>query len=83
MQFLSRQAFAKRADLSPSSIKRFEKLDGFPQKVQISPGRIGFVESEIDAWIKARIRERNAALGIVTDDDDEEEGELEAEAAEA
>ena len=43
---------------------RLEKAGLFPQRVRLSPhrmGRVGYVESEIIAWIEARLEQRNAS----------------------
>jgi len=59
MQILSRREAADRSNLSMSSIKRLEKLGLFPKKVKISANRIGYVETEVDAFIEDRIAERD------------------------
>ena len=59
MQILSRREAADRSNLSMSSIKRLEKLGLFPKKVKISAIRIGYVETEVDAFIEDRIAERD------------------------
>lgn len=33
----------------------------FPTPVRIGPRAVGFVEGEIEAWIEARVRERDEA----------------------
>jgi prophage regulatory protein len=43
-------------------IWRLVKAGQFPAPVKIGASTNGFVESEIDAWIAARIHERDAAL---------------------
>ncbi len=48
---------------SRNYIDRLIKSGSFPAPVYLSPRRRAFVESEIDAWIKARIdcRDKEAA----------------------
>ena len=59
MRFLSWRELGSRADLSLSTLKRLRLEDPlFPRKIKISPGRIGFVEAEADAWL-ASIVEQN------------------------
>ena len=55
---ISRRAVGRRlADSSISTVKRLEKDDpDFPKRVVVTPGRIGFYEDEVDAWISARER---------------------------
>ncbi|MBR1156869.1 AlpA family transcriptional regulator [Bradyrhizobium sp. JYMT SZCCT0428] len=38
---------------------RLEKVAKFPKRVQLSPGRHGWVEAEIDAFIAERIAARD------------------------
>ena len=39
---------------------RLEKAGKFPKRVPLGPGRYAYVESEIDAYITARIDARDA-----------------------
>ena len=57
-RIISWRELAKRmADASVSTAKRLEKIDpDFPQKVEVSPGRVGFFEDEIDNYIARRPR---------------------------
>ena len=36
-----------------------EKAGLFPKRVQLGPGRVGWVESEVQAWLQERIRARD------------------------
>jgi predicted DNA-binding transcriptional regulator AlpA len=47
--------------LSDVSLWRLEKRGEFPQRVQISPGRVGWFESEINAWLQQRKTSRSVA----------------------
>jgi prophage regulatory protein len=38
---------------------RLEKASKFPKRVPIGAGRYAYVEAEVDAWIDARIAERD------------------------
>jgi predicted DNA-binding transcriptional regulator AlpA len=57
----------KTGGLSGRHIMRMVEEGKFPQSVRLTEGsahrkgRIAFVESEVDAWIAARIAERHAA----------------------
>ena len=57
-KIISWNAFANRlGDASVSTVKRLEKSDpDFPRKVRVSPGRVGFLEDEVDDYIAARAR---------------------------
>lgn len=45
---------------SSTHLTRLINAGEFPKPVQLSPGRIAFVETEVDEWIKRRIAERDA-----------------------
>ena len=58
--------FLLRADLAAKGISysdmhlwQLEKSGKFPKRVSITPGRRAWVEAEIDAWVQARIAERD------------------------
>ena len=54
----------KGIDYSKTQLWRLEKSGRFPRRVPLTGtpnGRHGWVESEIDAWIQARIGERDAS----------------------
>ncbi len=56
MRFFSWKQQAARRGTSVSTEKRLQKEDPrYPQKVQISPGRVGFPEDEADAYDRALI----------------------------
>ena len=59
MKILPRIAAADRAGISISTLKRLEVDGDFPGKVQMTPGRVGYVEAEVDGWISERIAERD------------------------
>ena len=44
----------KRSGLSRSTLWRMERAGTFPSRRQISRRAVGWVESEIDAWIASR-----------------------------
>jgi prophage regulatory protein len=50
---------AKCIPYSKPHLWRLEKAGKFPKRVPIGAGRYGYVESEIDCWIEARVRERD------------------------
>ncbi len=61
MKILPRKRAADRAGFSISTLKRLEAEGDFPAKVHISAGRVGYLETEVDAWIAERIAERDAS----------------------
>ena len=52
---------SKGIRLSRTTIWRLERTGIFPKHIRISPGRIGWIEGEVDAYLKARIEQREVA----------------------
>lgn len=48
---------------SRAHIDRLEKAGCFPKRVRLGQGRIGYVEEEIQAWLRAKVAERDADTG--------------------
>jgi prophage regulatory protein len=62
MRILRRPKVREKTGLSDPSLDRMESVGKFPRRVPLGSGRaIGWVESEIDQWIEARIRARDQA----------------------
>lgn len=53
---------AKGVPHSKCQLWRLEKIGRFPKRIRLSAGRHGWAEHKIDAWIRDRIHERDAAL---------------------
>ena len=60
MRILSKKDLRALVLYSPAHIDRLEKAGRFPKRVQLGPCRVGWVESEVLAWVADRIRERDA-----------------------
>jgi prophage regulatory protein len=43
----------------PDHLRRLSKAGKFPQAIQLSGGRVAYIEAEIDAWIDDRAAERD------------------------
>ena len=41
-------------------IGRLEAQGNFPSRVRLGPGRVGWVETEIDSWLVERVARRDA-----------------------
>ena len=54
-RFLSPEVVMNRTSLSRTTIWRLSRLKAFPQSVTISPGRIAWPESQVNAWIAAKL----------------------------
>jgi len=48
----------KRTQLSASSVDRLEADGKFPQRLQLSPYTVGWLNSEVENWIDERVRAR-------------------------
>jgi prophage regulatory protein len=51
----------KGISYSKVQIWRLEKQNRFPKRIQLGPGRHGWLDSEIDEWIMSRVSARDAA----------------------
>ena len=57
---------AKGIQYSRMQIARLMKAGRFPQKVQISSARIGWIEREVDEWIASKADARQSAKTLET-----------------
>ncbi len=48
-----------RTGLKRATLYVYVKRGWFPKPVRIGPNRVGWVESEVEGWIRARIGERD------------------------
>jgi prophage regulatory protein len=67
MIILRQRQVIERVGYSPMHIWRLEKAGRFPRRVKLGPNSVGWVSTEIDAWIEARISERDARLATAPD----------------
>jgi prophage regulatory protein len=56
-RILRKRAVSERTGLPHSSIYRFVDEGRFPPPIRLGPRTIGWLESEVDAWIADRIAE--------------------------
>ena len=54
-----------RTGLSRTTIYRWRVAERFPQAVPLGTRCVGFIESELEAWLRERIAERPGGAGIV------------------
>lgn len=54
--YLPWKEVARRTSLSRTTAWRLQRRDEFPRAYAISPGRVGHLECEVEAWIAARAR---------------------------
>ena len=60
-KILRRPAVEATTGLSRSTIYQHMQAGIFPKPIPLGPKAVGWLESEVLAWIKARTDERNAA----------------------
>ena len=58
MRILSKKALKELVLYSPQHISRLEKAGLFPKRVTLGPNRVGWVESEVLAWLEERLLAR-------------------------
>ena len=51
MKILSAKAVAEKTSLSIPHIRRAAKEGNFPQPIKLSEARMGWLESDVDAWV--------------------------------
>ncbi len=60
-KIITQKELASRVPYSPVQIWRLEKAGTFPRRIQLGPNRIGWVEAEVEAWLRKRLDERGAS----------------------
>ena len=58
MRILSKRQLKELVLYSPQHIARLEKAGKFPQRIQLGPNRVGWVESEVLDWLEVRLAAR-------------------------
>lgn len=58
MKFLSKKQIREKVLYCPAHIARLEAVGKFPKRVQLGPGRVGWVEEEIEEWMRELIAKR-------------------------
>ena len=61
IRILRQPEVRERVGYSDVQIWRMEKAGKFPQRVQLGPKAVGWVESEVDSWLQERIDARGDA----------------------
>ena len=54
MKILRPRAAAAKLGLSRMHLYRLERAGGFPKRVQLGPNSVGWLEDELDEWIRER-----------------------------
>ena len=59
MRILTPKEVCRMVPYSPRHLYRLEKSGRFPGRVRLGPGRVGFVEEEVEAWLKIAMADRD------------------------
>lgn len=54
MKVLSRDDVLELVGIGGTTLWRWERAGRFPRRRQLGPGRVGWLQSEVDAWLKSR-----------------------------
>lgn len=57
-RIITRKELRRRVPYSTVQIWRLEKDGTFPRRVQLGPNRVGWVEAEVEAWLRQRMAHR-------------------------
>jgi prophage regulatory protein len=59
MRFLSKKQVRELVLYCPAQIARLEQAGKFPKRIQLGPGRVGWIEDEVQEWMRHRVAERD------------------------
>ena len=60
LRIIRRRELKEKVGYSAAHIDRLEKAGNFPRRVVLGPGAVGWLESDVNSWIRARVAERDA-----------------------
>lgn len=58
-RILTRRHLREMIPYAPQHIHRLEKAGKFPKRIQLGPNRVGWLASEVEAWLNERIQQRD------------------------
>jgi len=58
-RLITKRELCQMVPYTPQHILRLEKEGKFPRRVQVGPNRVAWLESEVEAWVAARVAERD------------------------
>ena len=56
MKVLNKKQVVEKIGLSPSTIWRRIRAGDFPESLMLTPGKVGWYETDIDQWLESRPR---------------------------
>ncbi|HUS97965.1 MAG TPA: AlpA family phage regulatory protein [Hyphomicrobiaceae bacterium] len=63
MRFIRKIDAAKQVGWHPSHLMRMSRAGKFPKPVKIGANSVGFVEDEVEEWMRSRVAERDDSQG--------------------
>lgn len=61
---LTAQDVCDRLTISEPTLRRYSKAGGdFPRKIHLGPRRVGYLKSDVEAWLARRFEAAGGALG--------------------
>jgi prophage regulatory protein len=60
-RIITQKELASRVPYSSVQIWRLEKAGTFPRRITLGPNRVGWVEAEVEAWLRTRMDDRGAS----------------------
>lgn len=67
MRLITKAELRAIVPYSPQHILRLEKRGLFPRRVQVGANRVGWLLTEIEEWVTARIAERDASARLAAE----------------
>ena len=61
VRIIDRRERRKLVPYSDVHVRRLEQIGAFPQRVQLGPNRVGWLLSEVEAWIQLRAADRSTS----------------------
>jgi prophage regulatory protein len=61
-RLITKRELCQVVPYTPQHILRLEKEGKFPRRVQVGPNRVAWLESEVEAWVAARVAERDTVV---------------------
>ena len=58
LRIIRRRELKTKCGYSAAHVDRLERAGDFPKRVVLGPGAVGWLEHEVDDWIRSRAAER-------------------------
>ncbi|MEW6562805.1 MAG: AlpA family phage regulatory protein [Pseudomonadota bacterium] len=65
-QILRPKQLSKKLSISPATLWRLQHADDFPKKVQLSARAVGWLQSDIEAWLEKKAAQNQNSSSEVT-----------------